>query len=78
MRGIKQKYQVFSFQTEQTEKRKKSGFRAAPQSPRISNAQPFVLKLEIKNGKVYQIATNSTRATNSYTYLILKTLIMLL
>ena len=29
MIGIKQKYQVFSFQTEQTVNRKKSGFRAA-------------------------------------------------
>ena len=29
MIGIKQKYQVLSFQTEQTVNRKKSGFRAA-------------------------------------------------
>ena len=40
--------------------------------------KPFVLKLEIKNGRVYKNATNSTRTTNSYTYLILETLIMLL
>ena len=35
MIGIKQKYQVLFFQTEETVNRKKSGFRAAPQKATV-------------------------------------------